>query len=276
MNTLTIGIVTSPREKRYLHDTIIGINQAARDTVVDLVISPNFIDPMLDGDLTPIGMPGNRLTAEVLEALVPRTLAEENTRLGHAGLGVKGERIHRGIQRNTDRLMDHLITRGSFSSHAPGGQPFLILQDDVIFCPQAIDRIAQIAAWLASKPSLGRQDAIGCISFYSPYREFSRSRTALIDYPVGKFYGELATLWHPACAQQFLGVSNHNEAHDLEIQRYFQSFRPAQPWRLMAHSPCLVQHCGDVSARGDAQQGCVRTPNFNPHHRAVADGLPLQ
>jgi hypothetical protein len=258
---LLVGITTSPRLKRLLADTIMSVLAAAQAVGVDFVIAPNFKDP--EEDWTAIG---NLIgpSGQILEPLVDATLREhvEGTPSLHdykEGNNIfASEWGHRGIQHNTDRLYRHLIARGRGF--------FLTLQDDVNFCPRAVDRIYQVARHFLPRT---RVPAIGAVSFYTPHTGAGACRKSMWVYPGRMFYGELALLWNQKCCEAFLGSSNPSQAHDLEVGRFFESNRAK--WRLYGHSPCLAQHTGlEVSARGDTGAGHQRTTmNYRPTHDAV-------
>lgn len=234
---MLIGIPTSPRPKSYLADTIRSIQAATTAHNNAIVVSPNFRDPNME--IVP--------EIEYLEPLEQMTLQQFNATGQHGDCGYGAEWHHRGVQKNTDRLMRELC-----DINAPF---FVVMQDDAVCAPRTIDRIACVMHYMQGVA----RNHIGAVSFYSPYIEFGLHGRALVDYPEGKFYGEICLLWRREAALEFLGHSNWNEAHDLEIQRFF---RIAKHWRLMAHFPCLCQHVGVESARGDAGKGCTSTPNF--------------
>lgn len=253
MSTLHIGITTSPRKRRYLLDTVDSLLNAAMDTEPHVVISPNFVDHEEQWGAL------HRAGCEVLPPLVDATLAgyvvEDPQLAQYKADPTASEWVHRGLQRNTDRLMGELIGRNV--------EWFVVCQDDILCCRRAVDRIAQTAHALR-----GRQ-GIGAVSFYTPWAQAGRWRTALWPYTPG-FYGELCLLWNREAATEFLKMSDPAQAHDLEIQRFFRSNRR---WRLYGHSPCLVQHVGlEASARGAPPGGQRVTMNFDPNHNAVLDG----
>lgn len=262
---IPVGITTSPRPRRFLIDTIRSVLASATTTVPEFIIAPNFADPGEDwATVRELIGPAGR----VLDPLVPRTLrehveAEDSLRDFRAGNNVyASEWGHRGIQKNSDRLYRELC--------GTGANCFVSMQDDVALCPRALDRIYHIAVTAVLRQ---RIPPIGAVSFYTPQGVASKHRLALWRYAGNMFYGELCLLWRRAAAEEFLRLSNHSNAHDLEIGRFFSLSR----WRLYGHCPCLAQHVGlgDSSARGDPGVGHQRTTmNFNPGHDAVRDGRP--
>lgn len=257
---MRIGITTSPRTHRYLVATVQSIRSASRKPV-PLVIAPQFADPGEDWDLL------RALGCEVLEPLVPQSIEEfvaSRPELSPFTTAPHGsEYVHRGLQANTDRVMRHLAEDDPW---------FVVCQDDLVCCRRAIDRIEQVIDHLRKRPAGRATPAVGAVSFYTPYRQCGLSRRALWRYRPG-FYGELCLLWRREAAVAFLAQSNHGNAHDLEIARFFE--RNAR-WHLYGHSPCLVQHVGVVSARGAVAEGHQRTTmNFTAGHDAVRQGKVL-
>lgn len=256
---ILIGITTSPRPKRYLLDSITSILAACDEVRPTIWVAPNFIDP--DENWNEV----RRLigsTGRILDPLVPKTLRDhvqerDDCRDFREGNCIyASEWSHRGIQHNTDRLMQAMI------DHGP--DHFLTFQDDVALCKRAVDRMWSVARTFLPRGS----PLVGAVSFYSPHHDCGASRRAMWWYEPNRFYGELALLWRRRCAAEFLKSSNPSNAHDLEIQRFFVDNR--SKWRLFGHSPCLVQHTGVESARGAVTAGMVReTPNFRADHNAV-------
>lgn len=266
MTSLLFGITTSPRPASYLLQTIRSIKAAGQAIKPRFIISPNFIDH--DEDWTAIqaeiGPEGTLLGPLIPEAL--RDHVEGRPDLHDFTLGnciYSSESTHRGIQTNSDRLLKAMIDTGE--------EFFVSCQDDLVMCPRAVDRIWNVATWIM--PRGARKT--GAITFYSPQKQCGSAQKCLWRYPPNSFYGELAVLWRASCAQEFLGFSNHNEAHDLEIGRFFATYD--RKWGFWGHSPCLVQHVGDASARGAVTQGMVRSSmNFRADHDAIkqAKGWP--
>lgn len=270
--TLTVGITTSPRTTRYLLPTIRSLRAAAATVAVRIIVAPNFRDPGEDWDAVRAEVAG--AGGEVLAPLVGRELrdhveAEDTMRDYRVGNNIyASEWVHRGIQRNSDRLYQYLV-----DLQVPF---FLTIQDDVAFCRRAADRIYQLAMTVLPRHHI---PPVGAISFYSPHDDCGRARRALWRYSGSMFYGELAVLWLRRCAIDFLKASNQSNAHDLEIGRFFEA--RAGTWRLYGHSPCLAQHVGVDSARGDVPMtGAItnghrrQTQNFNAAHDAVKEAKP--
>ena len=259
---LLIGIVTSPRKQRYLIQTIEGIRRASLDHKPTILVQPNFVDPGEDWERV------KALGCEVLPPLWDCTLEEKAAAIGwteEKGSVYGSEWSHRGLQLNSDLLIRRLLERDE--------KWFVTMQDDLLFCPRAIDRIARVRGNIRNRIN-GTGDNVGLISFYSPYERFSRSRIALAIYPSSTFYGDLCLLWRREAAVHFLQHSRATEAHDLEIARVFQEQRR---WLIWAHSPCLVQHAGiEASARGATNGGQRTTMNWIPNHDAVKQGKLLR
>jgi len=263
---MIVGITTSPRQERYLLDTILSAKASCK-TPLQFVVSPNFIDP--DEDWAEI-----EKHAEVLKPLVMTTLEKHNQsfNLPAEGNRYAGEFTHRGIQHNSNRLMQYLINLTVASLSWPNTNPsFVVIQDDAMFCPEAFDRIIDVARFLET--TTNRQYSMcGAVSFYSPYERFAKFKMPLVPYAGPQFYGEICLLWRRQAAIAYLATTNPNVAHDLDIGRFFDKSK----WRLRAHYPCLAQHVGASSARGDAGQGVTQTMNYWAHHEAVTKGMKLQ
>lgn len=263
---MIVGFCTAPRENRYLVRSLRSLFETCgeRRSEIKVVIAPTFIDPAEDWDrVRELIGPGG----EVLEPMWAQTREEyvADKATDYIGREASASEAHRGLEHNSDRLLKDLCARGD--------QYFFALQDDVEFCRSGMERILQIAD-VVNGGGLPGQDSVGMISFYSPYSEFGHSvqGRALVHYPSESFYGELALLWNREAAAQFVAASNPGIAHDLMIQAWYVS--QGARWRILAHSPCLVQHTGVDSATGKVWLN-RQTMNYCAERDAVFFAKPL-
>jgi len=255
---MLLGITTSPRPKSYLLNSIKSIRANSGNVKIQLIIAPCFIDYYENWNEVRALLGPDDL---ILEPYYNKTLLETCDD-NESNIYLSANK-HRGIEYNTNRLMEYMATRSN---------SFVICQDDIEFCKNAIPRIAYIDE--ETEDSKGRGLGCGCVSFYTPYRACGQSRTALWAYPPGRFYGELCLLWKSRSALDYLKHSNVWVAHDIDIMNYFRHSGDIHDrMNLYAHSPCLIQHMGIESARGD--NAVRRTPNYKNEYDALGSRKPL-
>lgn len=240
--TLAIGIAVGPRKVDYLPPAMPGFHEAI-DAGVELHVT---LAPTTNG----IDMDRCRAFAAKMPSgdVTVLPAAEDE----HEDL----VRANRGLEVNTDRLYQYLIDRGN--------QLFVALQDDIEFCPAAIERIAFVAA------NAHKIGALGLISFYTPYTDGVETKYALWRY-IHSFYAELALLWTAKAARHFLAENNQSNAHDLEIAAFMRR-HPGYSW--LAHHPDLVQHIGIESATGK-EWANRQSRTYSRSHHAVKDARHL-
>lgn len=239
---ILLGIVTAPRPEGmdYLAATVDAIVRTTQSIPIDVVVAPTFKQlGMFPAHKKDFG----RNTMEVLMPLWDEFQHDVEAKTPD----------HRGLERNSQRLLAYLLTR----AHEYGGW-VMTAQDDLILCRRALDRVYQVLCWLSRY-----ETKCGAVSFYTPRETAGKHRRALWPYPDRQFYGDLLLLWRAACARKYNAAANLFHARDLDISDFFHGeTRIDGGWKLMAHSPCLVQHAGVVSATGKAWVGQRTTMNF--------------
>jgi hypothetical protein len=134
---------------------------------------------------------------------------------------------------------------------------FLMLQDDVICCKRAMDRITRDAMDLLADPNTGM------VSYYTPWEAKETNRYRLERYPKRDIYGTLAMLWRVEAAAVFLD-SQHVRAHtghkgwDMVIKRWAMN---QDVYGAKRSVPCLFQHIGVHSTCGHVG-GQLMTMNY--------------
>jgi hypothetical protein len=239
---MLIGITTAPRRQWYLTSMLRPL--AAQKC--HIVIAPTHA---ADAELVQESLMSTGVSAEVL--------------CPAADTHPDGIARGRGLEVNTDRLIEHMLNLGS--------PRFMTFQDDVEFCRGAVERMAFVSKNTEIIPRFG------FCSFYSPHDDCARSPYALWEYRPGRFYGDVAMLWSADMARAFVAENNQDEGHDVEID-HFMRRHPQPQWLYFGHSPCLVQHVGVESATGKdwIYNGSPRqTPNYRREHHAVQEGKPL-
>lgn len=250
MERLIVGITTAPRDEEYLWETLSGLSGEASRTDIDLHVFPTT--------------PGWSRRSAGARWHWPSLMSMQTV--------FHDTDTPLSLVENSDRLVR---TLGRLVGE---GGSFLQCQDDLAWCVNATDRIADCRS---------RMKGLDYLSFYTPYEARSRGRGEIAPYPPRDVYGTLCNLWNGGAAAHFADTWTHPKREkcygarksgregmkgwDLMVKDWLQH-RANQLGRATSarHIPCLVQHAGRVSSSGKAL-GVRRTMNFRRDYNATGE-----